>query len=74
MKEGITISSPGRADFLNTHQDYKGLPVVPAAIDLRIYLTATKTRTRNFAIRSLDLERIGEDWMDEFGIQVNDMV
>ncbi|MGC8597767.1 MAG: galactokinase family protein [Thermocladium sp.] len=27
--------APGRVDLFNTHQDYKGLPVVPAAINLR---------------------------------------
>jgi galactokinase len=74
MKETVTISSPGRADFLNTHQDYKGLPVVPAALDLRTYTTARKKRQQNFTIRSLDLERIGEDYIDEFEIKVNNMV
>jgi len=31
----MKVSAPGRIDLLNTHQDYKGLPVVPAAINLR---------------------------------------
>lgn len=31
----IIASAPGRVDLFNTHQDYKGLPVVPAAINLR---------------------------------------
>ena len=35
----IKVSAPGRADLLNTHQDYKGLPVVPAAIKLRTYVS-----------------------------------
>lgn len=74
MKELVTVSCPGRADFLNTHQDYKGLPVVPAAINLRMYLVAEETRERIFTIRSLDLERIGEDSVDKFGIKVNKMV
>ncbi|RLE58275.1 MAG: hypothetical protein DRJ35_08170, partial [Thermoprotei archaeon] len=30
----LVTSAPGRIDFLNTHQDYKGLPVVPVAINL----------------------------------------
>lgn len=34
----IRVSAPGRADLLNTHQDYKGLPVVPAAIKLRTHV------------------------------------
>lgn len=31
----IVSSAPGRVDLFNTHQDYKGLPVIPAAVDLR---------------------------------------
>ena len=31
----VKTSAPGRLDFLNTHQDYKGLPVVSVAVDLR---------------------------------------
>lgn len=36
----VFSSAPGRADFLNTHQDYKGLPTVPIAIDRRVRMTA----------------------------------
>lgn len=31
----VKTSAPGRLDFLNTHQDYKGLPVVSVAVNLR---------------------------------------
>lgn len=31
----VKTSAPGRLDFLNTHQDYKGRPVVSVAVDLR---------------------------------------
>jgi galactokinase len=32
-------SAPGRLDFLNTHQDYKGLPVVSVAVNMRTVVT-----------------------------------
>ncbi len=34
----IISSAPGRLDLLNTHQDYKGLPVVGVGINLRTYV------------------------------------
>ncbi len=48
-------SAPARADFLNTHQDYKGLPVVPIAIDKRIYFAAVEGDPKKFTIESLDI-------------------
>ncbi len=73
MKTQIIISSPGRADFLNTHQDYKGLPVVPAAINLRLYISARLSNSNMFTVRSLDLERHGEPSVDSFNIGINEM-
>ena len=70
----IVVSSPGRADFLNTHQDYKGLPVVPVAIDLRMYLYGEVTDSKRFNVKSLDLEMHGEPSVDSFGIEINDML
>ncbi len=34
----IIVSAPGRIDLLNTHQDYKGLPVIGISINLRCYV------------------------------------
>ena len=73
MKTQIIISSPGRADFLNTHQDYKGLPVVPAAINLRLYISASLSNSNMFTVRSFDLERHGEPSVDSFNIGINEM-
>ncbi len=53
-------SAPGRVDFLNTHQDYKGLPVVPIAVDLRIYMAAIRMDEEKFIVESLDLGSRGE--------------
>jgi len=70
----IVASSPGRADFLNTHQDYKGLPVVPVAINLRTYIFAKPLKEDVFIVRSLDLEERGETAVDTFRVGKNDML
>jgi galactokinase len=64
-------SAPGRADFLNTHQDYKGLPVVPAALNLRTYCWGEPSE--EFRIKSLNLERMGEECEDCFEVRINSM-
>jgi galactokinase len=74
LNDTVVVSSPGRADFLNTHQDYKGLPVVPVAINLRMKLKAKPTENRAFAIKSLDLEKYGEQSTDSFRIGINSIV
>ena len=74
MDDSIIVSSPGRADFLNTHQDYKGLPVVPVAINLRTYLFAKPLETNTFTIKSLDLERYNEPSTDTFQIKENEIL
>ena len=61
----IVSSAPGRVDFLNTHQDYKGLPVVPVAIKLRAYMLAVHW-DREFHIESLNLKEMGLDYKDTF--------
>ena len=48
-------SSPGRLDFLNTHQDYKGLPVVSVGVNLRSYVALPKTGDTGVTIVSLNL-------------------
>jgi len=67
-------SAPGRADFLNTHQDYKGLPVVPVGIDLRTFIFAKVLNGDIFKIRSLNLEELKEPHMDTFRVGKNDML
>jgi len=60
------VSAPGRVDFLNTHQDYKGLPVVPIAINLRTYIAAIKTPEDEVIIESLNLKDMGLEYKDSF--------
>ena len=64
----LISSAPARADFLNTHQDYKGLPVVPIAINLRTYFFAIKEINEKFKIISLNLKRQGVEYIDIFNI------
>jgi galactokinase len=65
-------SAPGRADFLNTHQDYKGLPVVPVALDLRTYVVAKKTGSpKEVEVVSMNLKERGEQYADRFTIEQN---
>ena len=59
-------SAPGRADFLNTHQDYKGLPVVPVAINLRTYTLALNELPDRFEVVSLNMMREGRPYHDTF--------
>ena len=69
----IFASAPARADFLNTHQDYKGLPVVPVALNLRTTLTAKPRQDFTFKIHSLDLV-MGERSTDIFKVGRNEIL
>lgn len=62
----VLASAPGRADFLNTHQDYKGLPVVPVAITLRTYVSGRLRDTPDFKVASLNMKDSGERFIDSF--------
>lgn len=63
--EVMMASAPGRADFLNTHQDYKGLPVVPIAIELRCYAVGYRSKDGKLRVVSANLFDEGVDYMDE---------
>lgn len=65
----LVASAPGRMDFLNTHQDYKGLPVVPVAINLRTYIGVVAKRPETFRVHSLTLQARGEAHHDEFSVK-----
>ena len=67
-------SAPARADFLNTHQDYKGLSVVPVGLNLRTTLTAQALPERILKIQSLDLARSGERSADTFKVGTNEIL
>lgn len=62
----LLASAPGRADFLNTHQDYKGLPVVPVAVRLRTHVSGRVRGDSEFKVASLNLKDSGERFTDSF--------
>ena len=74
MPSRIVASAPARADFLNTHQDYKGLPVVPVGLNLRTRLKAQVANSNTITIRSHDLERYREPSTDSFRIGSNELL
>ncbi|MEB3860423.1 MAG: GHMP kinase [Desulfurococcales archaeon] len=61
----LVVSVPGRLDFLNTHQDYKGLPVVGVAVNRRLYLAASRGGTE-IRLASLNLKLEGRRFTDRF--------
>ncbi len=64
----IGVSSPARADFLNTHQDYKGLPVVPAALNIRLRIKGKAIGGDKVYVRSLNFLREDLPCEDEFSL------
>lgn len=64
----IVVSAPGRADFLNTHQDYKGLHVIPVAIKLRCYSAGVLLDSNIVKVKSVNLREAGLEYYDEFSL------
>ncbi|MEM4043990.1 MAG: galactokinase family protein [Sulfolobales archaeon] len=65
----IIVSAPGRIDFLNTHQDYKGLPVIAVGINLRTYVAAGRNLYSNHVTAvSENLRDSGERYVDSFDL------
>ncbi len=65
----VVVSSPGRLDFLNTHQDYKGLPVVSVGTNLRSYAAMRKAGGRRVTIISLNMREEKLPFRDEFSLE-----
>ncbi|WP_252901237.1 galactokinase family protein [Vulcanisaeta sp. JCM 14467] len=66
-KPALVASAPGRLDFLNTHQDYKGLPVVAVGINLRTYIAISKSQYE-FVVASGNLRDEGVKYIDRFSL------
>ena len=62
----VVASAPARIDLLNTHQDYKGLPVVGAGVSLRCYVAVARSRTGLVEVVSENLRREGKFHRDVF--------
>lgn len=55
QNNGWEVSTPGRICLLGEHQDYLGLPVIAAAIDLRLSLRALRPDPDRFILDMPDL-------------------
>ena len=64
MREEINVSAPGRVCLFGEHQDYFGLSIIAAAIDLRISISGKKRKDN---ILNIDLPDIGET--EEFTLE-----
>ncbi len=62
----VVASAPARLDLLNTHQDYKGLPVVGVGIELRCYVAVARSRTGLVEVVSENLRKEGRFHRDVF--------
>lgn len=54
----LKVSAPGRICLFGEHQDYFGLPVIAAAINLRIIISGRKRGDSNFVIALPDIQDI----------------
>ena len=63
-RNAISVSAPGRICLFGEHQDYFGLPIIAAAVDLRIFIRGTP---RNDILVKIDLPDIGEK--EEFSLE-----
>ncbi len=64
MKNHISVSAPGRICLFGEHQDYFGLPIIAAAINLRIYIQGFP---RSDHYIKIELPDIGDK--DEFSLE-----
>lgn len=68
IEPDLVFSSPGRLDFLNTHQDYKGLPVVSIGVNLRSYTAVSKGKNEECSILSVNLKEERVEYRDVFNV------
>lgn len=70
----VIVSAPGRLDFLNTHQDYKGLPVVAVGINLRTYVAISIRSDSRAIIASANMKELKSKYIDEFSITSTELI
>ena len=61
----VNASAPGRICLFGEHQDYFGLPVVAAAIDLRGHIRSASRSDRTVELHLLDLDEVHTWKLDE---------
>mgnify|MGYP001626159359 CR=1 FL=1 len=70
----VVVSAPGRLDFLNTHQDYKGLPVVSVGVNLRTYVAGKRFEGSFIEVFSGNLRDEGSDYFDRIDLSKLELV
>ena len=53
----LSVSAPGRLCLLGEHQDYFGLPIIAAAINLRITIEGKKRDDDIFSLELPDINK-----------------
>jgi len=61
----LEVSAPGRLCLFGEHQDYFGLPIISAAINLRILISGKKRSDKKFKIKKPDLGEEDEFWLEK---------
>jgi galactokinase len=56
MIMNIRFKAPGRVVFFGEHQDYLGLPVIPAAVDLYMNIKGKRSHSHEFHIELPDIQ------------------
>ncbi|MGB2764865.1 MAG: galactokinase family protein [Candidatus Aminicenantaceae bacterium] len=56
INKKIRVSAPGRVCIFGEHQDYFGLPIIAAAINLRISIVGKKREDKKFIVNLPDIE------------------
>jgi galactokinase len=57
VPDKLIVSAPGRICLFGEHQDYLGLPVIPAAISLRLTIEGTRRNDAKVHLRLPDVNR-----------------
>ncbi len=65
MSKEIKVSAPGRVCLFGEHQDYFGLPIIAAAINLRISINGTKREDHTIKIDLPDIRELEEFSLDK---------
>ena len=65
MREKIKVSAPGRECLFGEHQDYFGLPIIAAAINLRISISGKKRKDNILKIDLPDIKDAEEFTLDK---------
>jgi len=69
VKPKLLIRAPGRVNLLGEHVDYNGGPVLPAAIDLAVYLAGSPTNSNLVQLYAPDIGKEITFSLDNLGVK-----